>query len=66
MVSWNLVNIDSDNGLVPDSTKPLSEPMVIYCQLDTKERHFNENLYISFQENTFENGGSHFVSASMC
>ena len=66
MVSWNFVNIDSDNGLVPDSTKPLSEPMVTYCQLDTKQRTFNENLYISFQENTFENGGNHFVSASMC
>ena len=28
MVTWNLVNIGSDNGLLPDGTKPLPEPML--------------------------------------
>ena len=27
-----LVNIDSGNGLLPDGTKPLSEPMLTYHQ----------------------------------
>ena len=31
MASWNLVNIDSDNGLLLDSTKPLSELMLPFC-----------------------------------
>ena len=29
-----LVNIGPGNGLVPDGTKPLPEPMPTYCQLD--------------------------------
>ena len=28
--SWNLVNIGSGNGLLPDSTEPLPEPMLNY------------------------------------
>ena len=28
----NWVNIGSDNGLVPDGTKPLPEPMLTYHQ----------------------------------
>ena len=28
MALWNLVIIGSDNGLLPDGTKPLSEPMM--------------------------------------
>ena len=27
---WILVNIDSGNGLLPDGTKPLPEPMLTY------------------------------------
>ena len=30
--SQNLVNIG--NGLVPDGTKPIPEPLLAYCQLD--------------------------------
>ena len=29
-----LVNVDSSNGLFPESTKPLSKPMMNYCQLE--------------------------------
>ena len=30
-LTWKtLVNIGSDNGLLPDGTKPLSEPMLTY------------------------------------
>ena len=34
MTSWNLVNIGSDNALLPDGTKPLPEAMLTYGQLD--------------------------------
>ena len=34
MVSLILVVIGSNNGLVPDGTKPLPEPMLTYCQQD--------------------------------
>ena len=30
MASLNLVNIGSGNGLLPDGTKPLAEPMLTY------------------------------------
>ena len=32
MVTENRVNIGSDNGLVPDGTKQLPEPMLTYHQ----------------------------------
>ena len=32
MASQNVVNIGSDNGLVPSGTKPLSEPTLMYHQ----------------------------------
>ena len=32
MPSWNLVNIVSGNGLLPDGTKPLHETMLTYHQ----------------------------------
>ena len=35
--------------------KPLSEPMLIYSQLDKIEWNINQNSSISIQENTFEN-----------
>ena len=40
------------------SAKPLSEPMLEYCWLDPREQtsvKINQNLYISIQENAFEN-----------
>ena len=50
--------------------KPLSEPMLEYCQLDHWEKlewKLNQNLYILIHENAFENVEicGHFVSASM-
>ena len=39
-------------------TKPLSEPMMTYCQLDSKEQtsvNFQSNTTIFIQENAFEN-----------
>ena len=30
--TWNWVNIGSGNGLMPDGTKPLPEPMLTYHQ----------------------------------
>ena len=54
--------IGSDNGLAPVRrlfvAKPLSEPMLGYCQLDPKEQtyeNFNTNSYIFIHENAFEN-----------
>ena len=38
--------------------KPLSEPMLEYCQLDPwdkLQRNFNQNSYIFIQESAFEN-----------
>ena len=32
MATYILVNIDSGNGLLPDGTKPLPEPMLTYQQ----------------------------------
>ena len=33
MATWIYANIGSGNGLLPDGTKPLPEPMLIYHQL---------------------------------
>ena len=52
--------------------KPLSEPMLGYCQLEPKEQtsvKTKQNSQILTQENIVENvleNGGHFVSASMC
>ena len=40
--------------------KPLSEPIMAYCQLDPRDIHVHvfseiQNTQIFFQENTFEN-----------
>ena len=32
-LSFIFENIDLANGLLPDGTKPLPKPMLIYCQL---------------------------------
>ena len=37
MASLTLVNIGAGDGLVSDDTKPLPEPLLTYCQLDSKE-----------------------------
>ena len=41
-----------------DGTKPLSEPMLEYCELDPQEQKlqwiFNQNSWIFIQENAFE------------
>ena len=34
MVMWSWVNIGSDNGLLPDGTRPWSEPMMTYHHWD--------------------------------
>ena len=34
MKSYHLVNTGSSHGLLPDSTKPLPEPMLTYHQCD--------------------------------
>ena len=39
MVTWDLVNIGSGNGLVPDSTKPLPEPILTYRLLRSSHIH---------------------------
>ena len=38
MASWILDNIGSGSGLLPDGTKPLSEPTMTYSQLDSQEQ----------------------------
>ena len=53
-------------------TKPLPEPMLAYCQLDSWEHilvKLNLNSIIFIQENTIENvvcqNGGHFVQGEM-
>ena len=56
MVLRILINIGSGNGLLPDSTKPLPEPLMTYCQCDPHSHcNWNQNTKILFKENTFEN-----------
>ena len=45
-VKW--VNIGSDNGLRLDGAKPLSEPVLTYCQLEFKE-HSSMKFYLKFK-----------------
>ena len=48
-----------------DGTKPLSAPMLVYCELSPQQqlqRNLNWNSYIFIQENAFENV-VHFVSS---
>ena len=40
MPSYNLVNIGSGNGLLPDGTKPLPEPMFTNHQWQSPEGNF--------------------------
>ena len=35
--SWKSDSMGSDNGLVPDGTKPLSDPMMAYDQENPQE-----------------------------
>ena len=38
VTAWEIVvNIDSGNGLLPNSTKPLPEPVMHYCQSDPQQ-----------------------------
>ena len=37
IISLNLVNINSGNGLKPDGTKPLPEPVLTYTDEDFQE-----------------------------
>ena len=46
-----------DNGLSPARRKPLSEPMMEYCELDPVESSSvtsKSNVYTFIQENVFE------------
>ena len=72
MPQWyrpSLVQIMSCHVL---GTKPLSEPILVHCQLILKnklQRNSNSNSNISFrefQENIVWENGGHFVSASTC
>ena len=51
-------------------TKPSSQPMLAYYQLDPWEHISNQNVTIFIEESEFENvvceNVSHFVSASVC
>ena len=51
MASWILVNIGSDNDLLPDGTKPLREPPLTYHRLDPKQQTSlkTESNYNNFQ-----------------
>ena len=48
MVSHIQVNSNSDNSLVPVSSKPLPEPMLIYCESGPKA-HISMKLYFKFK-----------------
>ena len=57
MASLTMVNIGSGNGLLPDGTKPLPEPILMYCQLDLQKKlqwKFNQNLRFCIQQGKSE------------
>ena len=45
-----LVNIGTGNGLLPDSTKSLPEPIWTYCQWDPSGHMISEILKLSFKK----------------
>ena len=56
--SWNLVKLESLNGLLSDGTRPLSEPMLANCQLDPWEQisvKFPPKFVVCCPENATEN-----------
>ena len=61
IASWNLSNIGAGNGLLPTGIKPLSEPMLPYCQLDHEE-NCNQYTIGSIHENAFQNVVSKMVA----
>ena len=50
MVSLVIVSIGSGDGLVPLGTKPLPDPMLIFCELNPKEQTLMkfESKYTTF------------------
>ena len=67
MASQNLVTFRSGNGLLPDSTKPLHEPMMT-GQLGPQKQismKFVVRYKTYLQEIAFENV-DHLVPASLC
>ena len=67
-----MVTIASGDGLVPDSTEPLPEPMLTYCQFDHGNKlkwNFNENIFNFIEENAFEEvsilNDTHFVQGPL-
>ena len=68
-----LTIIGSDMACHLFGTKPLSEPMLLYCQFYPK-KHISVNFYLKFKSfhsrkrtrKCHPQNGSHFVSASMC
>ena len=52
-----LVNIGLINGLLPDGTKSLHEPMLIYSQLSRRNKirwKLNQNAIIYIHKNAFD------------
>ena len=60
ITSWNLVNIGLGNGLLPDGTKPLAEPVLINHQwkrVTFTWGQFHRNdicLWYDFENNSFK------------
>ena len=50
MVTWISVNIGLGNGLLPDGTKPLPEPMLTYRHCNYLRTIFQEMLKMSVTE----------------
>ena len=65
-----MVNIDSVNGLLSCSTRPLAEPMIAYDQLELLKTNYHQiEFEIYFQRNTFglsSNKSQNIFLASMC
>ena len=57
MTSWILVNIGAENGLLPDGTKPLTEPTLDLSLIETwkqMELKFNRHSNIFIHESAYE------------
>ena len=63
MATWNYVNIGSGNGLLPDGTKPLPEPMLTYNRWGPMP-FILRRCEDTNQENKIENYGFKMASRS--
>ena len=63
--NWNWINVGSGKGLLPDSTKPLSELMLTYSD-NVLKRHMTQCIYVSVNWVIIGSGNSFFSCSGPC